>query len=384
MLKQPPNSTLNNAATGAVLTLDSRIVASAEKAWAFIHECKLLPTPENYAVMFSFCEANDKRLVEEVNVALERYRLDSGRLANALQIIYERWVSPNAQESAIQKTALEFDAELKQIMQVVAGAQAGAENYGQSLSEFGKGIEAGSIEQIKQLVVKMASETKAMAEQNQQLQEQLSSSVNQVNELRQNLDNVKQENLRDALTGIGNRKAFTADLIRATNDSRERGEDLSIVMVDIDFFKKFNDKYGHLVGDQVLKLVAHTLKENIKGRDTVARWGGEEFAILLPQTKVENAVKLADHLRNIVATKKIIRKPQNEDLGVITLSMGTTQYAHGEDPSAFVERADAALYRAKQEGRNRVQAADAPAVGHINTTVAGTNTGNTVTITTEA
>lgn len=371
---------MNNTLT----TLDSRIVASAEKAWSYIHENKLLPTPENYAVFFSFCEGNDPRLMAEVTDAIDKYRNESGKMANALQIIYEKLVSPNAQASAVQKTANQFEVEMRQIIDVVAGAQAGAESYGISLDEFGKGIEGGSIEQVKALLTKMAAETKTIAEQNKQLQEQLTTSINQVSELRENLDNVRQESLRDALTGVGNRKAFTADLIRATNDSRERGEDLAIIMVDIDFFKKFNDKYGHLVGDQVLKLVAHTLKENIKGRDSVARWGGEEFAILLPQTKVENAVKLADHLRNIVANKKIVRKPQNEDLGVITLSMGATQYVAGEDPSGFVERADAALYRAKQEGRNRVVAAATPESAHVNTTVSGTNTGNTVTITTEA
>ena len=166
------------------------------------------------------------------------------------------------------------------------------------------------------------------------------------------------------------RKAFTLDLDRITHEATKEGEALSILMVDIDFFKKFNDKYGHLVGDQVLKLVAKTLRENVKGRDSVARWGGEEFAILLPQTRMEDAIKVGDYLRRLVASKKIMRKPQNEELGTITLSMGATLYLPGEPIDDFVNRADQALYRAKQEGRNRVLG-NAPAAMPINLTQSG-------------
>ncbi|MGE3769974.1 MAG: GGDEF domain-containing protein [Bdellovibrionales bacterium] len=365
-------------------TLDTRIVANAEKAWRLLSELKLLPTPENYAVFFAFCEGKDERLTLEVNDALGKYQLDPGRLGNAMQMIYEKSLSAMSHEAAVQKTATLFEAEMKQIMDMVSNAQKGADEYGEQLDEFGKGIASAPIEQVKTLVAGMMEQTKQMAQQNQSLQDQLTLSLDQVNELKTNLDTVKQESLRDPLTGINNRKAFTAELIRASNDARAHNEDLSIAMVDIDFFKKFNDKYGHLVGDQVLKLVASTLKENIKGRDTVARWGGEEFAVLLPQTRMDFAVKLADSLRNVVANKKIIRKPQNEDLGQITLSIGVTQYVYGEDMNDFVDRADQALYRAKQEGRNRVVSNDPPVTPHIDTKVTGSTPEKTVSITTEA
>ena len=199
-----------------------------------------------------------------------------------------------------------------------------------------------------------------MPNRTKKLHEQLHSSSSQINSLRENLEEIRKESLRDPLTGIGNRKAFVADLLRITTETMEHGDVLSLLMIDVDHFKKFNDLHGHLVGDQVLKLVAHTLRENIKGRDTATRWGGEEFAILLPQTKLDDAVRVGDHLRKLVASKKIIRKPQNEDLGAITLSMGATQYVYGEDTALMVERADQALYNAKQSGRNRVVAATQP------------------------
>ena len=341
-------------------SLDAHIVAHAEKAWRCLHEFKLLPTPENYAVFFAFCEEHDKALVKEVADALAKHLKEPGKLATAIQVIYEKYLVAQSAEAIVSNTAILFDAELRQIMGLVQGAQEGADRYGASLDEFGNNLATAPIEHIKTMVATMATETKKIAEQNQQLQEQLTISMSQVTDLKQNLDTVKQESLRDPLTGVGNRKAFTTELVRATNETRQQGQTLCIVMVDIDHFKKFNDKYGHLVGDQVLKLVASALKENIKGRDTVARWGGEEFALLLPQTPLDFAVKLADSLRNVMAQKKIIRKPQNEDLGQITLSMGVTEYAYGEDMNDFVDRADQALYRAKQNGRNRVERGNPP------------------------
>jgi diguanylate cyclase len=341
-------------------SLDAKIVAHAEKAWTCMREFKLLPTPENYAVFFAFCEGGDNSLVNEVTEMLAKHAKEPGRLATAVQVIYEKYLAAQSAEAVVSQTATLFDVELRQIMELVQGAQAGADKYGTSLDEFGASLTTAPIEQIKTMVAAMAAETQAMAQQNQQLQDQLSISMSQVNDLKTNLDTVKQESLRDPLTGVGNRKAFTTELVRATNETREQGQTLCIVMVDIDHFKKFNDKYGHLVGDQVLKLVASALKENIKGRDTVARWGGEEFALLLPQTPLDFAVKLADSLRNVMAQKKIIRKPQNEDLGQITLSMGATEYVYGEDINDFVDRADQALYRAKQNGRNRVERGNPP------------------------
>lgn len=103
----------------------------------------------------------------------------------------------------------------------------------------------------------------------------------------------------------------------------------------------------------MLRLVGRTLRDNVKGRDIVARYGGEEFAILLVETRLQDAIKVADNLRISVGSKQIIKRPSNISLGSITLSVGITEYALGEDISEFIERADRALYAAKSNGRNR-------------------------------
>ena len=114
------------------------------------------------------------------------------------------------------------------------------------------------------------------------------------------------------MTEVGNRKYFNHEILRTTAEAREDGLPLSLLMVDIDHFKKFNDTYGHLIGDQVLRLVARTLVENLKGRDIIARYGGEEFVILLPHTRVQDAERVANQLRAGLATKQIKKRNSNE------------------------------------------------------------------------
>jgi len=134
----------------------------------------------------------------------------------------------------------------------------------------------------------------------------------------------------------------------------EEGGDVCLMMADIDHFKRFNDTYGHQLGDLVLRLVAKALTDGIKGRDVACRYGGEEFGILLPKTRLEDAIKLADQLRASIGSRRVVMRGDDRDLGNITLSLGVSCYRPGEPAGDFVQRADAALYGAKRRGRNRV------------------------------
>ena len=132
------------------------------------------------------------------------------------------------------------------------------------------------------------------------------------------------------------------------------GEPLSLLMFDIDHFKSFNDSYGHLTGDQVLRLVGMSLKQTIKGQDITARYGGEEFAVVLPNTALRQALTVADHIRRAVMAKELKKKSTGEILGRVTISVGVSMLKPGDDTDSLIERADACLYAAKRNGRNRV------------------------------
>jgi diguanylate cyclase len=125
-------------------------------------------------------------------------------------------------------------------------------------------------------------------------------------------------------------------------------------MFDIDHFKSFNDSYGHLTGDQVLRLVSLSLKQTIKGQDITARYGGEEFAVVLPSTALRQALTVADHIRRAVMAKELKKKSTGEILGRVTISVGVSMLKSGDDTYSLIERADACLYAAKRNGRNRV------------------------------
>ncbi len=159
----------------------------------------------------------------------------------------------------------------------------------------------------------------------------------------------------DALTGVHNRRwmesMFEQELVHAKRDNRALG----LIMVDVDNFKQYNDRFGHLQGDQVLVSVAKTLRSYLRPNDMLARFGGEEFAIMLPETTLEEALELAEVLRQQVEECEI-RQKSGEELPGVTISSGVTSLAAGEDINLqnFIEHADSALYRAKESGRNCV------------------------------
>jgi diguanylate cyclase (GGDEF)-like protein len=166
------------------------------------------------------------------------------------------------------------------------------------------------------------------------------------------LDLLSRKAMIDGLTGLWNRGYLDARLMAEVALARRSGRALSCIMLDVDRFKGVNDKYGHPFGDDVLKMVASMLNAGSRTEDVVCRYGGEEFAILLPNTARAGAVELADRMRLAIATQTLRFRDQTVN---VTCSMGVAEVQEGdEDGSTMLETADSALYQAKQTGRNRV------------------------------
>ena len=161
----------------------------------------------------------------------------------------------------------------------------------------------------------------------------------------------------DALTGLNNRRQFEVRLKQAVATAKRQGHPLCAIMLDIDFFKKVNDSYGHAVGDEVLKNVAEIIKTQVRESDIPSRYGGEEFAILLPYTKLEEAGSVAQRLRSAVEAKHVdlthVKDAKISEIQV-TISVGVYQYKEGDEPQQLYTKADKALYFAKEHGRNKV------------------------------
>lgn len=158
----------------------------------------------------------------------------------------------------------------------------------------------------------------------------------------------------DDLTGIGNRRAFNRRLEAEINTFKSTEEAFSLLAIDIDYFKKFNDKYGHSVGDKVLKFVATTMNAVVKGGDGLYRTGGEEFGVILPKTSAEGSLIVAEQVRSAVAGKKLIINADDNITANITVSIGASTFTSKDSTISISDRADKNLYLSKHRGRNRV------------------------------
>src|SRR6266436_5916455 len=181
-------------------------------------------------------------------------------------------------------------------MTLITEALGMSTSYDDSLSGATEKLSAArSRDQVKAIVESLMKSTREMRETNKALEGRLMLSKTEISNLQQSLEAIRAESLTDPLTGLGNRKYFDRSIEMAVSNAQATGEPLSLLMFDIDHFKSFNDSYGHLTGDQVLRLVGMSLKQTIKGQDITARYGGEEFAVVLPNTALRQALTVADH-----------------------------------------------------------------------------------------
>ena len=191
-----------------------------------------------------------------------------------------------------------------------------------------------------------------LANRLQGLSERVASMEHEALGYREHLEEQRQKALLDPLTGLPNRAAWSERVEREMLEWQAQGGHLAMAILDLDHFKRINDSYGHLAGDKVLKIVADQLRKCLRGRDFIARFGGEEFVLLLPQTAPPAAAQAAELLRATIEACPFHFKGERV---VITTSIGLAAFRAGERADQVLKRADTALYRAKELGRNRVE-----------------------------
>jgi len=326
--------------------------ALAKTALALMGELGVAPTPDNFELFYTYATGSNLTLGQTIDEIISARRPFTSEVLDDLR---NRCLSRARTTQALDNASTQVSATLAAILDKLESAGRDAGDYGRTLSEASGQLDAGhSPAELRTFLDSLIAATRTMEVRTVTLEAELQQSSQQVNQLKSQLDDVRKESLTDGLTAIANRKAFDTEFLAAVAEAHENGDELALLMLDIDNFKKFNDTWGHQTGDQVLRLVAQCMSENVKGRDTVARFGGEEFAIVLRRTSLDNAVTIADQIRGYVESKRLVKKSTGDVLGTITISIGVARLGPQDSPASLIQRADDCLYRAKRSGRNRV------------------------------
>ena len=328
-----------------------RALGYANSAIDLLKRATIPPYPQFYELLYTYATGVNPTLNARLNTLFR----EGDPSADLAERLYNEFVKAKDANERISSVTERMSKRIEAVHEAIDTAMHTAHTYSDSLEEASGGLgQELDVESIRLMAQRLLSETQRMQEANLQLEHKLEASREDISQLQRDLDDVRREALLDPLTKIYNRKYFDEGMLKTFADAREEGTPLSLMLIDIDHFKRFNDTWGHQTGDQVLRLVAMTLKSNIKGKDIAARYGGEEFAAILPETDLEGAVILADNIRKAIQAKELLKRSTNEKLGRITASFGVASFRSDDTPSTLIERADRSLYAAKHAGRNKV------------------------------
>ena len=318
----------------------------------------IAPDPINFEVWYAY-KSNAHGALKKAMDALIKTK---GKLTGEdCHHLHDEFLSEKKKKEAYDKASNQIDATLDDVSSLMDNVREATSGYNKSLSGASKKISLiRTPEEMQNVLNAVVSDTNKMLEHNKILEDQLDKSSVAIKELKSDLERIQKEAMTDSLTSLANRKSLDAHIDNLIKESSSDGKTFTLLMMDIDHFKAFNDNFGHQVGDQVLRLVARTLTDGIKGKDIAARYGGEEFVILLPETNLNHAMTVAESLRKALANKEVINRTNGELLGRITMSVGVAQFFANESKENLFARADAALYTAKNNGRNQVAAAPSP------------------------
>ncbi len=311
-------------------------------------------TPDNYATWYMYVSGeNDGLNVEidalidektaftaEVNTRLYRHHVAEHDLGNVERI-----------RAGLNKILTEVGSTLSEAGDEARGFEGKLGGIANDVSD-GQGLK-----DIRDLLTTLVEETRKMQTATSTMRQDFESKSQEIANLQEQLQHERKRAVTDPLTGLYNRLALLDRLTAAVGEVTE-ATPLSLVMIDIDDFKSVNDTHGHLIGDRVIRFVAQVLQKNTKGKDTAARYGGEEFTLLLPETPLKGAQAVAESIREAVANARLVRADNKKPLGRITISAGIASYRPREHAMELIGRADQALYRSKNDGRNRVTVGD--------------------------
>jgi diguanylate cyclase len=306
--------------------------------------------PRSFEVWYTHLSGRNSALTKAVNELVAK-----GAVApEAILELHEKFLSPGRFALQAEQTGIGMLAEIDKVVEMVDVALGSTNKYGNSLEAISADLTDNvDRNRLRELVGRLVAATRETVATNRQLETRLKETRGEIQDLRETLESIRTESLTDPLTSLSNRKHLDSTLANAVSHAALTGEPLTLLMIDVDKFKDFNDTWGHLTGDQVLRLVAMSIKGAVRPTDTAARFGGEEFAIVLPQSSMKSGALVAERIRQTVMSRELVKRSTGEALGRLTVSIGIACFAKGDTPALLIERADKCLLAAKRTGRNK-------------------------------
>ncbi|RLA18384.1 MAG: GGDEF domain-containing protein [Gammaproteobacteria bacterium] len=312
---------------------------------------KISTDPTNYAIWYEYVAGKNGALKEAIDAMIEKKTAFDPATSKAL---YKKYICNDSIES--------FESVRSNLLKLLGKTQQDVNKAGDTASEASgqfcektKLLEnSKDISDIKNIVSEIVAETSHLAEASQTLKKELDKTNSEIETLRSELEIVKEASVTDALTGLLNRRAFDSEINNIIEVAEVYPQGVVLLLMDLDHFKRVNDDFGHLVGDKVLRYTSALMKQHVDENHLVARYGGEEMAVIMPNTNRDKAIEIANKIRLALAKSRLQRKDNGESIGQITISIGAAKLESHDTFDSFVGRADECLYKAKETGRNRV------------------------------
>jgi diguanylate cyclase len=311
-------------------------------------EQRIPPTPSNFAIWFQYFAGNHDDLRNAIDLLIDHNRPFDSRTNRDL---FETYIAPQVNASVAADTSERLHAVMGAAKEFLTTAIADNRSQMQVISQVADQGKAGVDPKV--LVAQLMTELARAATRTTRLEAGFAEKTRELDVIRDSLSQSEERARTDTLTGLANRRALD-EFLRKAQTTADWGEPLSVLLLDIDHFKTFNDNFGHGVGDQVLRLMAKVLREKVRPQDLPARYGGEELIAVLPDADLAACTETAERIRRAIAECTITRRSTGEVLPNISVSVGVAQYRAGESITDLIERCDRALYLAKGGGRNRV------------------------------
>ena len=319
----------------------------AVAALAKICHLGLNPTPEMYAIWYSYFKNDDCDFKNHID-----------KIIAATENLSEQHFEVILLEMRKEKMSLnEYHKDLTCVIQETFENAGHLSQNAQNLGEFIHEVSAHKDRDIHDIMTSVVEQARNTLLENDVLTQKLGQQKQYVYKLQVEYERVREELITDSLTKVHNRRYLDEVLPKVVQDCDTNKMPLSVLMFDIDHFKKFNDTYGHHIGDTVLKFVGQTMRSIFfNNLHNLFRYGGEEFIVLLPGVSRFEASKYAMQLLNAIAKKDIIIRNTGENIGNVTISGGIAEKNKRETVASLIERADIALYESKRKGRNQMTA----------------------------